>query len=486
MSGDSRNSATQPLLSAPVSQDDQEDDMVWTPADSPRVHFQEDPVGPTPSAVLRNLSASSKHSLLRETRARKTAWTLIDSFGKSTVFEADKRALVQRFNLRLPIRDMRLVDPNLLTSETGKIIVRDCVILVSMEHIRLILLADEVIVIRESGDVRPLCSVFTDALQKAIVSAAAERERYALGGTPHEDPRDDAQGGRQRREVAPLPFELVVLEMALGDICSVLDRMARDLDLQCGPALEALTRDVSTDNLERVRKVKTRHQRLLARVTTVREELERFLEDDDDMAKMCLTRRAEAEASQQTAAGSEQSPGSVPQLQPAGNPGRSHGLQRSGSAAYRRMSLSTRTSTQVPGSPRGGELDNGEGPEESEAEEALDAVENLLESYFVQIDGTFDKLQAVGEYIEDTEEFINIELDSSRNRLIRLEIILTAGTFALAIFTLVGGVLGENVIIPPAITRTVTAFWGVNGITAVICIAVFWGFMIWMRAKKLL
>jgi hypothetical protein len=42
---------------------------------------------------------------------------------------------------------MRLVDPNLLTSETGKIIVRDCVILVSMEHIRLILLADEVLLI---------------------------------------------------------------------------------------------------------------------------------------------------------------------------------------------------------------------------------------------------------------------------------------------------------------------------------------------------
>lgn len=48
-----------------------------------------------------------------------------------------------------------------------------------------------------------------------------------------------------------------------------------------------------------------------------------------------------------------------------------------------------------------------------------------------------------GEYIEDTEEYINIELDSSRNRLIRLEIILTAGTFALAIFTLVGGDLAS-------------------------------------------
>ena len=43
-----------------------------------------------------------------------------------------------------------------------------------------------------------------------------------------------------------------------------------------------------------------------------------------------------------------------------------------------------------------------------------------------------------GEFIKDTEEYINIELDSSRNRLIRLEIVLTAGTFAVAIWGLVG------------------------------------------------
>ena len=43
-----------------------------------------------------------------------------------------------------------------------------------------------------------------------------------------------------------------------------------------------------------------------------------------------------------------------------------------------------------------------------------------------------------GEYIKDTEEYINIELDSSRNRLIRLEIVLTAGTFAVAIWSLLG------------------------------------------------
>ena len=46
--------------------------------------------------------------------------------------------------------------------------------------------------------------------------------------------------------------------------------------------------------------------------------------------------------------------------------------------------------------------------------------------------------ECAGEYIKDTEEYINIELDSSRNRLIRLEIVLTAGTFAVAIWSLLG------------------------------------------------
>ena len=45
-------------------------------------------------------------------------------------------------------------------------------------------------------------------------------------------------------EVAPLPFELVVLEVALGDVCAVLGRLARELEMQAHPAVEALTKDV--------------------------------------------------------------------------------------------------------------------------------------------------------------------------------------------------------------------------------------------------
>ena len=36
-------------------------------------------------------------------------------------------------------------------------------------------------------------------------------------------------------------------------------------------------------------------------------------------------------------------------------------------------------------------------------EEAAEDVENLLESYFAQVDAQYDKLRNIGEYIEDTE-----------------------------------------------------------------------------------
>ncbi len=42
--------------------------------------------------------------------------------------------------------------------------------------------------------------------------------------------------------------------------------------------------------LERVQRIKTGHQRLLGRVKLVRDVLERLMEDDADMLRMCLSR----------------------------------------------------------------------------------------------------------------------------------------------------------------------------------------------------
>ncbi len=48
---------------------------------------------------------------------------------------------------------------------------------------------------------------------------------------------------------------------------------------------------VSTSNLERVRRIKNRMVRLTTRVETLREVLEKFLEDDDDMRDMNISVR---------------------------------------------------------------------------------------------------------------------------------------------------------------------------------------------------
>ncbi|CAL5411960.1 unnamed protein product [Camellia sinensis] len=49
------------------------------------------------------------------------------------------------------------------------------------------------------------------------------------------------------------------------------------------------------------------------------------------------------------------------------------------------------------------------------------------------------------EYIDDTEDYINIQLDNHRNQLIQLELFLSSGTVSLSIYSLVAGIFGMNI-----------------------------------------
>ena len=53
-------------------------------------------------------------------------------------------------------------------------------------------------------------------------------------------------------------------------------------------------------------------------------------------------------------------------------------------------------------------------------------------------------IQALDEFIDDTEDFVNIELDSQRNQLIKLELILTTATLFISIYGVIAGVFGMN------------------------------------------
>ena len=83
---------------------------------------------------------------------------------------------MQKFRLGVPIRDMRLLDPNLLTSETGKILVRDNAIVFSVEHVRLIITADSVIIPQTGFERSPLSNRFAAMLEESIIEASQEKQ----------------------------------------------------------------------------------------------------------------------------------------------------------------------------------------------------------------------------------------------------------------------------------------------------------------------
>ena len=109
--------------------------------------------------------------------------------------------LLQKFKLGIPIRDMRLLDPNLLTSETGKILVRDNAIVFAMEHIRLIISATAVIIPRDGFEQNLLNARFNALLEESIIEASQEKQHREsrlqhLREIAESDIDDDASSGR--------------------------------------------------------------------------------------------------------------------------------------------------------------------------------------------------------------------------------------------------------------------------------------------------
>ncbi|KAJ4716125.1 Magnesium transporter MRS2-3 [Melia azedarach] len=75
----------------------------------------------------------------------------------------------------------------------------------------------------------------------------------------------------------------------------------------------------------------------------------------------------------------------------------------------------------------------------------VEELEMLLEAYFVQIDGTLNKLSTLREYVDDTEDYINIMLDDKQNNLLQMGVLLTTATLMVSAFIAVAGVFGMNI-----------------------------------------
>jgi magnesium transporter len=338
--------------------------------------------------------------------ASQKKWLMMNKLGETDMVSLSKTELTQTLGIQL--RDLRLLDPLLVTSYPSAILCRERSLVVNLEYVKMIV-----------GLEKCYITNLEDENAQEFISQLKRRLEYL---STHNGSMEKKVDDSVNRSFEDLPFELRVVEAALDIVLKYMEALTSDLEASAHPALDALTSKVETDNLERVRRVKNRMVRLTTRVETLREVLEKFLDDDSDMRDMNLTAREAREAQEKILDAIK------------------HGNQP----------------FDMPVTMQSGELKPPETPHstltydsDEEEEEAIEVVEQLLETYFMQADNTWNKLQTLTEYIDDTEDYVNIQLDSQRNQLIRLDLILTCLSASVALITAVTSLFAMNVSLSP-------------------------------------
>ena len=114
----------------------------------------------------------------------------------------------------------------------------------------------------------------------------------------------------------------------------------------------------------------------------------------------------------------------------------------------------------------------------------IQQLEDLLETYFAQIDHAYNRMKALDEYVGSTEDYINIDLDSHRNQLIQIDLVLTFAMFITSLFTLVTGVFGMN--LDSGLAEDKSAFKEVTIISTILVLLGFTAFLYVARRLRLL
>lgn len=414
----------------------------------------ESPLLPAPTAPLspidaaNSISAVAASSKPKKKAAGARLWMRFDRSGQSELFECDKSTIIKRVSI--PARDLRILGP--VFSQSSNILAREKAMVVNLEFIKAIVTAEEVLLLDPlRQEVLPFVDQLRHQLPHKQTSNIHGDSQLAVRDTDLATsgqwlPVPEAVEGLQ----AELPFEFQILEIALEVVCTFLDSSVAELERDAYPVLDELAKNVSTKNLEHVRSLKSNLTRLLARVQKVRDELEHLLDDNEDMAQLYLTRKLIL--TQQYEA-----------LLVASNsiPTAAHHLGRISSV----RSGSLLTSSHL-------------------NDHDVEDLEMLLEAYFMQLDGTRNKILSVREYIDDTEDYVNIQLDNQRNELIQLQLTLTIASFAIAVETLIASIFGMN--IPFEWNDTEGVFGPFVGTTTAACMLLFLLVLGYARWKKLL
>ncbi|WJX10665.1 Magnesium transporter MRS2-I [Trifolium repens] len=331
------------------------------------------------------MSESTKSIVRKTSISPRSTWIKLDANGHSSFLNVDKYEIMRQ--VHIDARDLRILDP--LLSYPSTILGREEVIVLNLEHIKAIITAKEVFLL--------------DPTSEDVTHVVRELQRRLsnIDTNQGDDVQDNSPLDIEVDEDDETPFEFRALEIFLEAICSFLDARAADLEMDTYPTLDELTNKVSSRNLEKIRKLKIAMTRLTARVQKIKESIEHLMDDDENMADLYLSRKLEGGASS-------------PINQSA--------------AANNWIVSSPGTKTFL------------------RDENDVDELEMLLEAYFMQIDGTTSRLSILRGYIDDTEDYINIQIDNHRNQLIQLELFLNAAELCQACYSVVTGIFGMSIL----------------------------------------
>ncbi|XP_010447954.1 PREDICTED: magnesium transporter MRS2-6, mitochondrial-like isoform X1 [Camelina sativa] len=378
---------------------------------------------PPPSPIESSVGGTGKS---KKKRGEAYLWMRFDRTGASQVVGCDKITIIKRASVSP--KDLRTA-----FSHSTKILAREKAIILNLEVIKGIVTADEVLLL---DPLRPEVLTLSDRLKQQFPQRngpGPEQASAIVQSSP-----DDGVGLESE-----LPFEVQVLEIALEVVCSFIDSNVIALETQAWSILDQLTKKVSIEDLQSLRSLKSNLTHLLARVQKVRDEIEQYLDDKDDMADLYLTRKWIQNLQQaEVASNSIVAPSKLQRL----TSNKSSGLVTD--------------------------------------EDDADDMEMLLEAYFIQLDAMRNKVLMMKEHIDDTEDYVKILQNSNRNGMFNLLLMVNITNFAITVGTVVVNLFGMNIPIPLYDTPDVFGYfvWGV----AVLCIVIFMVIIGYTKWKKLL
>ncbi|KAJ4799443.1 Magnesium transporter MRS2-F [Rhynchospora pubera] len=433
-------------------------------------------------------------------------WLVVSSSGGACLEEVGKYQVMARTGL--PARDLRVLDPHL--SYPSSILGRERAIVVNLERFRAVITAQEVL-IPNSKD--PVVAPFVRELQARVSDSSEANQACDIDGealmkeasgwpssvVPSTGQKDASEASKQNNGIstgensgvpAPpplalckdhsmkkvLPFEFRALEVCLESACRCLEAETLTLEQEAYPALDELTSKISTLNLERVRQIKSRLVAISGRVQKVRDELEHLLDDDMDMAEMYLTEKL---MSQRLAESS---------LSRVHENGHDHEDDNDDDNDDDDVTEESRLGHLFL---RGEDIQSDPGSSNGSftaIKPNIEELEMLLEAYFVQIDGTLNKLSHLREYVDDTEDYINIMLDDKQNQLLQMGVMLSTATVVITAGVVVVGLFGMNIGIslyntpttPEEVRKSDMEFWAttfgtIGGCVILYILAIGWG-----------